>query len=701
MPWNEFNLGLSGYGLAAVSYLLFSALLLTSWRGRLQGGLLFAACLVSAVWAGLSAIKAGYYAVPSYLLWSLESLRALFWLVFLVRLLEMQAAGTAQRKRMLGWLRRLIIAFCLLLLLPLEGIFAGFGLVLAQGMPDPRLLFHVLLVIAGLALTEQVYRNTPWEQRWGIKYLALGVGTLLVIDFYLFADALLFNRLDPDIWQARGAISVLAVPLLAVSAARNPQWSLDLFVSRRIVFHTSAIVAAGTYLLVMAMAGYYIRIYGGEWSGVLQIVFLAGAGLVLLALLFSGQFRSRIKLFISRNFYSYKYDYREEWLRLIGLLSGREALRTSLGERVIFGLSEIVDSPGGALWLRSEQGELEHRVRWNLTASLVEGEMPLGSLPSYLRDTQWVINLDEYAADSDYYEGLELPDWLFRDKQIWLIVPLVHEEELIGFVLLARPRAPQRLDWETLDLLKTAGSQAASYLVLERVANALAEARQFEGFNRLSAFVMHDLKNLIAQLSLVTKNAERHKHNPQFIDDAVLTINNSVDKMSRLMAQLRSALPERRSDKIELGRLLRQVVEERSGRPPTPRLQESANGQIEVYANADRLGAVIGHVIQNAQEATGGKGRVEVRVKVVEQEVVIEVEDDGVGMSREFVRNRLFKPFDSTKGLAGMGIGAYECREFVVSLGGRVTVESAPGKGALFSIFLPLPTGEAIEGELH
>jgi putative PEP-CTERM system histidine kinase len=692
------DLGVIGYGVAALFYLVLTLLLLTSWRGRLQGALLTLLSLVSTVWAIASSLQAAQRLLPAVLTWTLEALRMLLLLLFLLRLLEMQGEGRPARRLWLRGVRFATLAVCLLVL-PLSGLMpAGLGM-LPWALPDLRLTVQVLLAVTGLALVEQVYRNTPWEHRWGIKYLCIGLGTLLAYDLYLFSNALLFNHLDPDLWRARGAINALAVPLLGVSAARNPQWSLDLFVSRKIVFRTTAIFAAGIYLLVMAAAGYYIRIYGGQWSRVLEIVFMVGAGVVLLALLFSGRLRAHIKVLVNKHFFNYKYDYREEWLRLIGVLSDQSRLRAPLTERVIYCLGEIVDSPGGALWLCREGGEYRHRGQWNLPAEQFESDLPLGSLPAYLGDTQWVVNLDEYESDAELYEGLDLPDWLSREHGLWLVVPLFHEDQLLGFVVLARPRAPQNLDWETLDLLKTAGRQAASYLALEQAADALAEARQFEGFNRLSAFVMHDLKNLIAQLSLVAKNAERHRRNPEFIDDAILTIRNSVDKMNRLMAQLRGAAPERRICPVPLRPLLAGLVSAHSMRAPAPLLTRVPEGDLSVYGNPERLGSVIGHIIQNAQEATGARGRVKIRLARVGEQALVEIEDDGVGMDREFVRNRLFKPFDSTKGLTGMGVGAYDCRELVLSMGGRVEVQSALGQGTVFRIYLPV-TGEPADAEV-
>ncbi len=695
------NIGFIGYGVASLFFFFFTALLATGWRGRMQGGLLLALSLMVSLWALASALYAGFKSVPAELIWSLEALRLLMILLFLIRLQEMQSEGRSARLRLLSRSRYLAVALCLFLALPFENI--DWPEVLSDHfqMPNFRLLVQVLLAVSGLALVEQVYRNTPWEYRWGIKYLCLGVGLLLAFDFYLFSDALLFNQLDVAIWQARGAVNALTVPLLAISAARNPQWSLDLFVSRKVVFHTTAIFASGTYLLVMALAGYYIRLYGGEWSRVLEIVFFAGAVIVLLVLLFSGQLRSRLKVFISKHFFNYKYDYREEWLRLISILSRVDA--RPLTERVIYALGEVVDSPGGVLWLRedNEAGDYRQRALWNVPVGHLHEDLNMQAVAAYLGDTQWIIDLGEYTEDPEFYDGLDLPEALLEENRFWLIVPLFHGDDLLGFVLLSKARAPQKPDWESLDLLKTAGRQAASYLALEEAARALAEARQFEGFNRLSAFVVHDLKNLIAQLSLLVKNAERHKSNPEFIDDMILTIENSVGKMSRLMAQLRGAMPRNRSDRIGLCELLAEVVRDRETQLPKPRFLEKPGEEIYLFADRDRLGSVIGHVVHNAQDATGAKGRVDMRLKDLGGEAHVVVEDDGVGMDDDFIRNRLFKPFDSTKGLTGMGVGAYECREFVTSLGGRVEVSSSPGEGTSFVIILPLPESDDMAAFRH
>ncbi|HEC17050.1 MAG TPA: PEP-CTERM system histidine kinase PrsK [Sedimenticola sp.] len=694
--------GVLGYSAAALAFLVLSILLLTSWRGRLQGGLLLLATSTTVLWAAALAAQAAYHAIPVSLIWMAEVLRNFTWLIFLVKLAGPPAGQDGAFVKVLRFVRLLIILVCILLLVPFDDLllFQAAWSSLDVGL-DLRFLGQVLLALCGVALLEQLYRNAPPEHKWGIKYLCLGLGGMFAYDFYLFSDALLFRRIDGDLWHARGAVNMLIVPMVAVAAARNPQWSLDLFVSRRMVFHTASFFAAGIYMLLMALAGYYIKLYGGQWGTVLQVTFLFAAGLLLVSIFFSGYLRSRIKVFLSKHFFSYRYDYREEWLRLIGILSGRE-MDMPLQERVISALAGIVESPGGLLWLRDEKGAYDNTAHWNLPEVGLEANTGLESLLAFLKRQQWVVNLEEYAEDPDFYEGLELPGWLLNIEHAWLVVPLIHDMELQGFVVLATPRVRQTLNWENMDLLKTAGCQAASYLALNQAAQALAEARQFEGFNRLSAFVIHDLKNLIAQLSLVTKNAARHKHNPEFIDDAMRTIENSVAKMNRLMMQMRSAMPGENRSRIELNGMLRSLVAERSGQKPAPTFRP-ASDEILIYADRDRMGAVFGHIIQNAQDATPAGGSVEVGLRAEAEQAIVEVRDTGSGMDETFIRERLFRPFDSTKGLTGMGIGAYECRDFVHSIGGRVSVSSTPGAGTVFTILLPLAFRTTIDEqkEIH
>lgn len=681
-------IGAACYGVGAAGFLVLFLLLLTSWRGRLRGVLLLLAVFVSLLWAVVAAVYAATefrQGMPLYAL--AEVVRTIIWLAFLLQLLAPLALADQPPVRWRGWYGGLVSAGLLLILLDwFPQQFVGVDLSIAG---------HVGLAIGGLVLIEQLFRNTRPERRWATKFLYLGLGTLFAYDFYLYADALLFKRIDVQTWYARGLVNGLVVPLIAVSAARNPDWSLDVFVSRRMVIHSAAVFGAGLYLLVMAAVGYYIRFYGGVWGTAIQLVFLVGAGVLLAALLFSGQLRAGMRLFLSQHFFSYKYDYREEWLKFIHTLSVTDG-DGSLREQAIRALADIVHGSGGLLWTRRDSGQFNAVAAWNLSEQGGSTEPGDSAFVEYLERQQGVIELEACEMTPELYPGFQRPNWLLALPRAWLVVPLLHGNHLTGFIVLAQPLVRQRLTWEDHDLLKTAGRQVASYVTLLDTSEALLEARQFEAFNRLSAFVVHDLKNVVAQLSLVVANAVRHKHNPAFVDDAIRTVENAAARMNQLLAQLRKdrACQLDRSHRqesrwFELAPLLREVVAARAGRQPLPQLVGVEDGLL-VQVNRERCGAVLQHLVQNAQEATGAGGRVELKAYRQGDRVVIEISDDGCGMEPHFIRERLFRPFQTTKGNAGMGIGVYESREFIQASGGHVEVVSQPGAGTTFLLYLPL-----------
>ncbi len=680
------NIGVISYSIGAFCFLTLFLLLITHWRGRLQGALLVIAVFTNLLWALAAAYSAGSESRPGAFCYAcLEVARNITWFAFLLQLLT-PLLGEGALAKALRWRYPALLLLTGLLLM------AEWWL----GSPDNSLpgvnvsiVGHVSLAIAGLVLIEQLFRNTRPEQRWATKFLYLGIGTLFAYDFFLYSDALLFRHIDPQLWQARGLINGMMVPLIAIAAARNPAWSLEVFVSRRIIIHSVSILGAGLYLLVMAGVGYYIRLYGGTWGTAVQFIFLAGAGVLLLTLLFSGQLRAAMKLFLSQHFFNYKYDYREEWLRFINTLSTSEA-DGPLRERAIRAIAGILHSTGGLLWTRGENNHFYLVATWNMGEPGVYTERSDSSFIGFLEHRQWIIELDACEMEPELYAGLVLPDWLRPMPQAWIVIPLLQGRGLRGFMVLARPRARHQLNWEDHDLLQTAGREVTSYLALLDATDALMDARQFEAFNRLSAYVVHDLKNITAQLSLVVANAARHKNNPAFVDDALRTVENATTKMNLLLAQLRKGgSPGREASVFKLAEVLRDAIRARSVRQPVPVLAAVDPG-LCLRASRDRCTAVLEHLIQNAQEATAKDGKVEMKVYQANSMAVIEIADNGCGMDARFIRERLFRPFHTTKGNAGMGIGVYEGREFIHALGGKIDVISTPGVGTTFFLYVPL-----------
>ncbi len=672
--------GTLGYALVGALYAVLTALLLTSWRGRTIGGYLIVACLVSVVWSVVLASQTASGTVNPLLLFVVEVLRTGTWITFMARLLA--EIGVSRLVRILAhsvWLGVLAAGLY---------VWAAYVYLGGKGDIDSVLIPGGLATaLAGLVLIEQLYRNSAPESRWSLKLLVLGLGGMFAYDLFLYSQAVLFNAIDVTMWIARGPVNLFFVPLIAVAARRNPTWDLRIFVSRQVVFYSTTLVAVGMYLLFMSAGGYLIIRYGGSWGGIAQVIFFVGAGVVLLTLLFSSTLRARTKVFLSKHFFHNKYDYRNEWLRLVATLSKFED--SSARRVVIEAMAQIVESPSGLLWVLDEQGK-----SYRLVASYkVDDEVPDirtdDKVVEFIRQEGWLVDLDEYSREPDLYKGLQLPEWLSGIGFAWLIVPLMSGHQLLGFVLLYKAPGPPRLNYEDRDLLKTVGSHIAVHLAQEKSDSLLAEAQQFEAYNRLTAFLMHDLNNLIAQQSLIVSNAEKHKRNPDFVDDAIQTIANSVERMKGVMAQLKRGEEERGATATEVKFVVSAAVDRCAGKEPVPKLQTDA-GDVEISVNAEEFTMVLTHLIRNAQDATPPQGTVTVQLAADSDNVSISIEDTGSGMPAQFVRDRLFRPFDSTKGVQGMGIGAYQAREFVRKFGGDLQVESEVGKGTKVTMVLPL-----------
>jgi putative PEP-CTERM system histidine kinase len=678
------NVGLFSYLTASITYAVLTLLLVATVRGRPFGLILIVASALTMLWAAVVAAGTMMAYPPVALMQLTELLRDAAWIFFLLQMMSLRFDGKLMSLAGKRWLPLFVsvLAAILFILFALPAVLANYSLRL-EVLWDIDFLVWIGIAILGLVLLEQIFRNAIGGERWSIKYLCFGLGGLFAFDLFMYAQALLFRQMDPQVWQARGLVNALAAPLIAIGIARNTDWKQQLQLSRQVVFHTATLLGAGVYLITMAVAGYFIKYLGGNWGGVLQISFLIFAGILLLALLFSGQIRAKTRVFLSKHFFSYKYDYREEWLKFTETLA-------SIGENVPEGITgtmaRLVDSPGGLLWGSRDGIYYRLLCNWQMPEPAESADMV--KLANWLRESQWVIDVDELRRIPDLYGDLEPPQWLGQIEDAWLIVPLMFNDDLQGILLLEHSPLQKSINWEDRDLLKTAGRQAASHLAQYLANQALVEARQFDAFNRLSAYVVHDLKNILAQQSLLVSNAQKYKHKPEFVDDMITTVGNSVSRMTSLMEQMRSGVRGSGPRELSLSELLQETVRALNAQEPRPGLTLAAQDCI-VLSDEERLQTVFGHLIQNAQEACDRTGQVDVSLREESGTAVVEIKDNGKGMDQDFIRHRLFKPFDSTKGLTGMGIGAFESREFVRSLGGDIKVESTPGEGSLFQIFIP------------
>jgi len=544
------------------------------------------------------------------------------------------------------------------------------------------------LVVLGLMLAEALLRQARTESLWRIKFLCVGVGGILAYDLFVASEALLFRRWAPLLVEAQGAISLLAAPLIAIAAARNPSWSVQVNLSRRAVYHSFVLAGVGIYLLLVAVAGFLLRSVEGDWGLILRGGFLFLALALFLLLYLSSTVRSFARFQVSRYLFTYRHDYREQWQRFSQALASGD-VGVSLRERALAAVSSMFDSPVAGLWLREEGVfHLEADQRLPRDCADVEAEAEL------------IVRLEARPgrtlelAPKVKGRPTWLPEWLRSWRAAWVVAPLVHHGELIGFLVLIRTWPTRTLHPEDEELLQIVALQSASYLAEERTIRALEEANRFQEISRGMAFIAHDLRNMANNVDLTLSNARKHIHDPAFQQDLLLSLGDAVARMRRLLDKLGETRQQVNvGARADLARLVRESASTRFSEQLSLRVEVEPDSTLPVAADSDRLFAVTGHLIQNALEAAGPKGHVEVRVRRDGDAALFEVQDDGGGMPARLLRERLRHPFGSRKP-GGYGIGLYECDRFARELGGRLEIDSIPGRGTEARLCLPLADAE-------
>ncbi|MFD2165569.1 XrtA/PEP-CTERM system histidine kinase PrsK [Thalassotalea euphylliae] len=669
-------IGIAGFGLASVAYLVFSLLLLViRQKSFIAKQIVFISVMVLAT-SIMSLVQIQLSLSLKYVL-LLENVKLSLYLLLLVFLRHgvnsLSQAFRSKDVRLAIFYMAIASTACW-----------SFSLVSEDGHHFLFLLFLVLN-LGIMVYLEQIYRNADAKMKWALWPLVIALGTLSTFDFIIFAQATMLDQLDFSFWYARGFIIALGMPFILISARRIKNWEVEVFVSREVVFYSTMLMIAGVYLLVLASAGYLLRLIGGQWGDVLSIVFALLGLSVLATLLLTERLRREVKVFITKHFYANKYDYRIEWLKSI------EQLAQSENKDFYANALDIICSSmhfkKGAL-IRAEKGNRFKVVHDNQLGILELPSEEMQILSEFCLTHSWIIDVKEYVYVEDVYKGLNLDLEFYRLYNIDVIVPVINADKLYGLFLLSRGEASSTyLNWEDRDLLFAVTKQLSNYLSLNEARIELSESKQFEAFHRMSAFLVHDLKNVQAQLSLISSNAEKHKNNPAFIEDVFETVESATERLEKVLNQLRNKqLPERHSKATTVESAIHKVVEQRNLNKPS--VDAEIDGQLDVTIS-DELVSVLNHLVQNAQEATPADGWVSVKASLAESDVLVAVIDNGSGMNEAFIKNRLFKPFDTTKGNAGMGIGAYEAKQFVESLGGSISVTSIEGEGSIFTLRIP------------
>lgn len=546
------------------------------------------------------------------------------------------------------------------------------------------LILRMLTAIGCLLLVHQLYAAWPARERGGMPLLLGALAAMWTYDLNLYTLSYVVPDRVDELYALRGLLMAVLAPVMAAGLRKDIATRVQF--SRALTFHSLSVVAIALYMILLVAAVILVELIAGPYARLIEIGAVFFASVSAMVLLPSRQVRAFWKVQVAKHFFQHRYDYRAEWMRF-GETIGRPGTDAApLGQRVSKAVADITESPAAILFLRDDSGACAFETDWNWGAGLPDGAHLPADLARRMEEG-WIIDLGRAESRS------LVPDWLDHEPRAWALTPLIHYGRLIGVILLARPPIDRRLDWEDFDMLRAAGRQAATYISEAQGQQALDDARRFDEFNRRFAFIIHDVKNLVSQLSLLARNAERHADNPQFRADMVLTLKESVGKMNDMLARLsqhNKARPEEPRP-LDVRALVAHVARSRGRHHPV----EIEGDAPRAMADPVRTEQIVTHLLQNAIDASPAGSPVVLRLSADGPDAVLDIIDKGTGMSAEFVRRDLFKPFSSSKA-GGFGLGAFEARSLAEAMGGRVEVESKPGAGTRFTVRLPRAPSAAI-----
>lgn len=558
-------------------------------------------------------------------------------------------------------------------------------------------LWHLLWIVAAVLILmnlERTFRHTIGHLRWQTKFMFLGIAG--IFGMHLFADSqtILYKSINPGMDAISAGVLVVADVLVLRSFYRGRPLQAGVQLSHQFLYSSFTALIVGVYFIAVGVIAWLSLQFAWLPSVNIAIFFVFLAVVVVAAVLLSDRLRLKRKQFITRHFHRPQYDYQRIWARFTEQTASVTETE-DLCNRVVRLVSDTLEVLSVSIWL--VEGRQEHLSFGGSTVftddeshqrrSIFQGG---ADLIRAMADRHMPVDLegreDDWVEDLRHTYGTEDG----RESRVRYCVPIRAAGQLIGVMTLSEKVFYEPLTFEEMELLKNVADQVAAALLNLRLAERLRQAKELEAFQAMSAFFMHDLKNLSSKLSLVTQNLPVHLDNPEFRSDALRTISQCVAKINSMSGRLTLL-----SQKLELFRAETDVnafiaaavagAETYLAVPVSLDLQEVP----PIVIDREQINKVLENLLMNAHDAVGTDGRITVASALRDGWVELSVSDNGNGMSREFVEKHLFRPFQTTK-KQGMGIGLYHCRTIVETHGGRIQVESEEGRGTTFRVLLPL-----------
>ncbi len=550
-------------------------------------------------------------------------------------------------------------------------------------------LSYLLLMVLILMNLEQTFRASSGSPRFQIKYMILGIGSILALEIFRAGQILLFSSIDVDIVPIYSTVLIFSYALIAFAVVRHRLLNVDIFVSRYVVYKSVTLLGVGSYLSIVGLMVIGVQRFGGEdYLHLIPIVVFASL-LGMVILLLSEGLQRKVQTFINVNFYRNKYDYRIKWQEFTQAVGNKLTLPELLPSLVAW-LAETIETDDAAIWL------LDHeRNRYYLASKRNFSSAPTiwsaeGPLVEAMKEKAMPLDLRQ---KNGVFETIreESPDFFdLHRESAW--VPMQSDKEMVGILALGQKMSKDKYDYHDLELLRTISDQAAGQIDRVRLIEELTIVRELKAIHTLSSFFLHDLKNYTSTLSLLAQNVRKHGENPEFQKDAFRTIEATVDKMNQLIRHITvvaKGLVLSRSE-VDVNQLIETTLAGLNSALGLKGKIYSIMGDLpQILADPEQLANVFRNLIINACNAISGEGHVDIETRAENDQIYVSFHDNGCGMSEEFIATKLFKPLHTTKA-AGWGIGLFQCQQIVKGHGGRIGVESKEGAGSTFTVELPI-----------
>ena len=544
------------------------------------------------------------------------------------------------------------------------------------------------LVIA-LAQLEQVLRAARDPVRYKIKFVIIGLGGLAGFSLLQASQIEVFSQWNSEYALVEGIITLLSIGLVAYGLGR---WHLN-DVSQAVYISSQALLTSFTFLIV---GGYFIVVGGlGElirktdWpmGKALGFVFIFVAVMALIVVAFSRQAKAELRLLLSRHFTQAKFDYRLKWIEVSNAFRSCDST-----DSIVNNTLELLIRTFGAkhvtIWLNYDADGRFHQVR---SANIEAPPPPLDV------DHPLLVQLLNNSELIDFSESdiQENKSWktFFASTNALLCAGLQTPDSIHGFITLSCEFGNRPYSQDDRDLFTSIAHYVAIQLTQAKLSEERTAAEKWEAVSRFAAFYLHDLKTLIAGLSLVAQNAQIHGNDLGFQESAMRTVTNTVRKLTALINKISTqtkSLPIQDQEHVQtvnINDIILDSLSSITGGVGEPKLTVAQHLE-SVSIQPEQFKHVFMNLIQNAQQSAGPSGEIHIVTEQADNTVRVTIADTGPGIPDAQLRT-LFQPFKTTK-THGFGIGLYQCKAIVEQAHGRLRIHSQEGQGTQIHIALPV-----------